>query len=147
MLTSKKPTSQFITSTDGLKLHVATLGDSLEHEDEVFRTDANYAARFIEGLRQSGDTLGALEISVRAVRPARSSLRSITASRSPATSRRWRLCPRISSGRGSPRASPTSRSRRTARWASKTRLHGSQSHGQACHSQPGALHQQVGGQR
>lgn len=47
---------------------VAVLGDSLEHEDEIFRTDANYAARFIEGLRQSGDTLGALEISVRAVR-------------------------------------------------------------------------------
>lgn len=47
---------------------VAILGDSLEHEDEIFRTDANYAARFIEGLRQTGDTLGALEISVRAVR-------------------------------------------------------------------------------
>ncbi|MEY4957779.1 MAG: hypothetical protein RL409_2036 [Gemmatimonadota bacterium] len=47
---------------------VAVLGDSLEHEDEVFRTDANYAARFIEGLRQTNDTLGALEISVRAVR-------------------------------------------------------------------------------
>ena len=47
---------------------VAILGDSLEHEDDVFRADANYAARFIEGLRQTGDTLGALEISVRAVR-------------------------------------------------------------------------------
>jgi hypothetical protein len=47
---------------------VAVLGDSLEHEDEVFRTDANYAARFIEGLRQSADSLGALEIAVRAVR-------------------------------------------------------------------------------
>ena len=46
----------------------AALGDTLENEDATFRADSNYATRYIESLRQSGDSLAALEISVRAVR-------------------------------------------------------------------------------
>ncbi|WP_337170325.1 hypothetical protein [Gemmatimonas aurantiaca] len=46
----------------------AVLGDSLELADSTFRADSNYATRFVEALRQSGDSLGALELVVRNVR-------------------------------------------------------------------------------
>jgi hypothetical protein len=46
----------------------ALLGDSLEQSDSTFRADSNYAARYVEALRQSGDSLGALELVVRNVR-------------------------------------------------------------------------------
>ena len=46
----------------------AALGDSLELEDAAFRADSNYATRYVEALRQQGDTLAALEVGVRAVR-------------------------------------------------------------------------------
>jgi tetratricopeptide (TPR) repeat protein len=46
----------------------AHLGDSLELEDPTFRADSAYTVRHIEALRQAGDTLGALEMGVRAVR-------------------------------------------------------------------------------
>lgn len=46
----------------------AILGDSLELEDEVFRSDSAYATRYVEALRQIGDTLAALELGVRNVR-------------------------------------------------------------------------------
>ncbi len=46
----------------------ALLGDTLEHGDSVFRADSSYALRWVEALRQSGDTVGALEISARSVR-------------------------------------------------------------------------------
>jgi tetratricopeptide (TPR) repeat protein len=46
----------------------AALGDSLERDDAAFRADSNYTTRHIEALRQSGDTLAALECSVRGVR-------------------------------------------------------------------------------
>lgn len=46
----------------------AALGDTLDREDDTFRTDSNYTTRYIEALRQSGDTLAALETSVRGIR-------------------------------------------------------------------------------
>ena len=46
----------------------ASLGDSLAREDPVFQSDSNYAFRQVEAVRQSGDTLGALAISVAAVK-------------------------------------------------------------------------------
>lgn len=46
----------------------AILGDSLEAQDEEFRRDSNYATRYVEALRQRGDTLAAVELSVRNVR-------------------------------------------------------------------------------
>jgi tetratricopeptide (TPR) repeat protein len=46
----------------------AALGDTLERDDAPFRADSNYATRYIESLRQTGDTLAALEIGIRAVR-------------------------------------------------------------------------------
>lgn len=44
------------------------LGDTLERDDAVFRGDSNYVSRYIEALRQVGDTLSAIEIGARAVR-------------------------------------------------------------------------------
>lgn len=46
----------------------AALGDSLERTDAPFRADSNYTARHIEALRQVGDTLGALELTLRGMR-------------------------------------------------------------------------------
>jgi len=46
----------------------ALLGDSLEQRDSTFRADSNYATRYVEALRLSGDSLGALELVVRNVR-------------------------------------------------------------------------------
>lgn len=46
----------------------ASVGDSLELEDDAFRADSNYATRYVEALRQTGDSLAALELSVRNVR-------------------------------------------------------------------------------
>ena len=46
----------------------ARLGDSLELEDATFRADSAYMVRHVDALRQSGDTLAALELGVRAVR-------------------------------------------------------------------------------
>ena len=48
--------------------HAAALGDSLERTDDTFRADSAYTIRHIEALRQRDDTLGALELAVRAVR-------------------------------------------------------------------------------
>jgi len=44
------------------------LGDSLELSDSTFRADSNYATRYVEALRLSGDALAALEVAVRNVR-------------------------------------------------------------------------------
>lgn len=46
----------------------ARLGDSLELEDATFRADSAYMVRHVDALRQSGDTLAALEMGVRAIR-------------------------------------------------------------------------------
>lgn len=46
----------------------AIIGDSLENEDEVFRTDSSYATRYVESLRQTHDSLASLELVVRNVR-------------------------------------------------------------------------------
>lgn len=46
----------------------AALGDTLERDDAAFRADSNYVTRYIEALRQTDDTLAALEIGIRAVR-------------------------------------------------------------------------------
>lgn len=46
----------------------AHLGDSLELEDATFRADSAYMVRHVDALRQIGDTLGALEMGVRAIR-------------------------------------------------------------------------------
>jgi tetratricopeptide (TPR) repeat protein len=46
----------------------ASLADTLDLEDAVFRADSNYASRHIEARRQLGDTVGALELAARAVR-------------------------------------------------------------------------------
>ncbi len=46
----------------------AHLGDSLELEDATFRADSAYMVRHVDALRLSGDTMGALEMGVRAVR-------------------------------------------------------------------------------
>ena len=46
----------------------AALGDTLDREDDSFRTDSNYTTRYIEALRQTGDTLAALETSVLGIR-------------------------------------------------------------------------------
>jgi tetratricopeptide (TPR) repeat protein len=46
----------------------AALGDSLSRSDTTFQADSNYTVRFVQALEQSGDTLGALASSVRAVK-------------------------------------------------------------------------------
>jgi tetratricopeptide (TPR) repeat protein len=46
----------------------AALGDTLERDDATFRADSNYVTRYIEALRQTNDTLAAIEIGARAVR-------------------------------------------------------------------------------
>lgn len=46
----------------------ARLGDTLELEDQTFRSDSNYAIRYVEALRQTADTLAAIELSARNVR-------------------------------------------------------------------------------
>lgn len=46
----------------------AALGDTLERDDPPFRADSNYVSRYIEALRQTNDTLAAIEIGARAVR-------------------------------------------------------------------------------
>jgi tetratricopeptide (TPR) repeat protein len=46
----------------------AALGDSLYREDAGFPVDSNYVLRFIESLRQSGETLGSLSNSAHAVK-------------------------------------------------------------------------------
>jgi len=46
----------------------ASLADTLDLEDAVFRADSNYASRHIEARRQLGDTVGALELAARAIR-------------------------------------------------------------------------------
>ncbi|MBY0490143.1 MAG: hypothetical protein K2R93_09915 [Gemmatimonadaceae bacterium] len=46
----------------------AALGDTLERDDPTFRADSNYVTRYIESLRQTNDTLTAIEVSARAVR-------------------------------------------------------------------------------
>ncbi len=45
-----------------------SLGDTLERDDPTFRADSNYVTRYLEALRQVGDTLTAIEIGARAVR-------------------------------------------------------------------------------
>jgi predicted Zn-dependent protease len=46
----------------------ARLGDTLEVEDATFQGDSNYAVRYVEALRQTADTLAAIELSARNVR-------------------------------------------------------------------------------
>jgi tetratricopeptide (TPR) repeat protein len=47
----------------------AALGDSLDTADDAeFRDDSSYAVRYVDALRQSGDSIGALAVSARSVK-------------------------------------------------------------------------------